>query len=304
MIHEESAFKFYSFGIVVEDKKLGSDIIRVTPIEEIGLATGQKEELIITAGSENSKPNVDLQLKEVVPLGDQTMQYNVALRDHQGIVRNESVKADVSFEATWIPLSDSNRITSPDVVKSETVMIFKVADTDEYYWSTILSEYLRRLETVITSYSNKPKGIDPYDSETSYWTKVSTHEKLIHLHTAKNDGETTDWDIKLDTGNGILSINDNIGNTVVINSPEGTMVTTMNTQFTVITPLVYLDTPTVVMTGDLIVKGTVKCARLITGPLYAEVINCAGNVYAADFIKSPVAPPTIKVPPIKKPKIP
>ncbi len=36
-----SKLRYYSMGVVAEDKKLGSDIIQVTPLEEVSFVDGE-----------------------------------------------------------------------------------------------------------------------------------------------------------------------------------------------------------------------------------------------------------------------
>lgn len=205
MVDRVSGLVLYSLGIVVEDKPEGTDKIKVTPIEEITMADGL--------------------------LADVKIKYDVDLPDHKGVKRQETIEGDVSLIATWLPFGHSNRITSPDVYRNETVMIFRVADTDEYYWTTIMREpSIRRLETVNYGFSNlsdPPDGKKSFDKNTSYWLEVSTRHKYVHLHTANNDGEPYKYDLKIDTAVGTVTIQDDVGNNIVLSSPDNKL--TINT---------------------------------------------------------------------------
>jgi len=130
----------------------------------------------------------------------------------------------MQIKAHWVRIGDSNRFTSPDVYKGETVQIYRYADTDEYFWSDIMREpSLRKKERVIYAISNIPdkKGIQTL--ETSYFVELSTKDKRVHLHTADNDGELCTYDIIIDTSKGNLTILDGKGNIVTLDSGPGNL---------------------------------------------------------------------------------
>jgi hypothetical protein len=220
----ESSFKFYSFGIVVADKERKSFDIRVVPVEEITLATGQSEKMQVKTVGANRANVQRRQERTAVPMGQQTISYDISLPDHKKITRSQTLEGGLDIVARWTAFGQSNRITPPDVIKGETVMIFRVSDSDEYFWTTLMNEpSIRRQETVCYVFGNLPDGIKAFDKDSSYWFEVSTHDKYIKLHTAKNDGELAAWDISLDTNKGILVITDNAGNDLTLNSGEGTL---------------------------------------------------------------------------------
>lgn len=256
----ESAFRFYSFGIVMVDKERKSDLIKVLPQEELSISDG-----IIRDFKTEGKGKVEYKEKsETQLLKDQTMTYDVKLQDHQGVDRIKKVTGDVMIIAKWIPLGQSNRITSPDVIKGETVMLFRVSDTDEYYWTPLMREpSIRRQETVLYAFGNLPTGLEAWDKETSYWLEVSTHDKYAHLHTAKNDGEPFEYDIKLDTQAGVLTITDNAGNNIILDSSNNKLTINTNVDVEVNTQNVTINasekttinSPTINLNGDVNING-------------------------------------------------
>ncbi|EKD89639.1 MAG: hypothetical protein ACD_33C00023G0010, partial [uncultured bacterium] len=150
---DESKLKIYSLGIVVETKPDNTDIILVCPIEHINM---QSSGLIKDNTAE--------------------LKGNLKNTDNKGFDTN--VKSSSYFKAKWLPMCQSNRITSPNVVANETVLLFKFADVDEYYWTTLFREpELRRLEKVLYAYSNMKKGMEAFDDKSSYWYKVDTKNK-------------------------------------------------------------------------------------------------------------------------------
>lgn len=194
---EQNGLKIFSLGVILENKEPNSDMVKVMPIEQLSLFTG--------------------------PLDQQKLMFDVNLPDSQGVKKNNKVEGGVEIVAKWI-FSGGNRITAPDVINGETVIIYQFADTDEYYWELLFREpSIRRLEHVNYSYSNLPKGRNPYDKTSSYWFEVSTRDKYIQLHTSKNDNELFEYDIKIDTADGNLVIKDDIDNHVTIDSKNSTI---------------------------------------------------------------------------------
>lgn len=190
-----SKLRFYSVGIVAQNKTLGSKDIQVTPTEETPFIDGE----VTATPSENTATGTDA----------------------SGATYTASANSSLAIQATWLQFSASNRITAPDVRRGEKVMIFQYADADKYYWTEMLDgQKLRRLETVIYSFSASRTEDDPVSPNTQYFLEVNTHKKHITLHTCKADGEPFGYDIQLDTKNGKLLITDDTGNYIHLDSSD------------------------------------------------------------------------------------
>lgn len=231
----ESKLKLYSLGIVVEDKPEGNNIILVSPIEHLNLQ-----------GNKLIKDNGEI--------------HNNSLPDITGTINKVEVKSSSYIRASWIPYGQSNRITAPDVIKNETVCIFKYADVDEYYWTTIFNEpELRRLENVVYMYSNMRSGMKAFDKSSSYWFNVDTKNKKVRLHTSNNDGEYTTYDITIDTKIGSLSIIDGKKNYINLDSKSDTLLVKTNTNVNVTAGKnVTIKAPKIVLDGDVSVTGSLS----------------------------------------------
>jgi hypothetical protein len=193
-----SKLKLYSLGIVIEDKKDESDYIKANPTETISFSND-----ILT---------------------DDDKKYQTETANSKNVKSKDKLTGGSSLVAKWVPFGQSNRISAPDVVKGETVILFKYADDDDYYWTTIFREpSLRRLEHVLYAYSDLKDGNKAFDKNSSYWIEISTKKKHIHLHTSKSNEEPYGYDVKIDTARGKLTIDDNAGNSIFINSKEGIM---------------------------------------------------------------------------------
>lgn len=190
-----SKLKFYSLGLVAKNKPLTSKSIEVTPIEDFPMIDGE--------------------------VNDHKEKYKSSSKDANDSVTNVHVDTTVSIKATWLPINNSNRKTAPDVRRGETVVLYQFADTDKYYWNTMFDDIkLRRLETVIYSFSNNSKENVPDDAESTYYLEVSTHRKLMHIHTSKNDGEPFAYDVQIDAKNGVITFTDDADNFFILNSRD------------------------------------------------------------------------------------
>lgn len=229
-----SLFNHYSIGIVVEDKKPGSNQIKVYPVEHF--------------------PYVEGLIK------DHKLQYDFSLPNLKGIDQKMQLKGDVILVADWLP-ADSNRQTAPDVVANETVDIYRYSDTDKYYWKTSRREpLLRRLETVCHAYGNLREPGKAFDKESSYWFEVSTHQKTVTFSTSKSDGEKYKYTVMIDSKNHTVIVRDDVGNSFILNSQEGSVALNavkkieMNVEKTGIT----ITDSKIILSGDVEVKGSFK----------------------------------------------
>lgn len=190
-----SKLRFYSAGIVAENKKLTEKTIEVVPIEDLTMVDGK--------------------------ISSQITAYKSKGKDVKGGAYETSVNTTVSLVAHWLPISNSNRITAPDVRRGELVMIYQFGDTDKYYWTTIKEDLkLRKLETVIYAFSATRDENKDATYDTTYFFEVSTHKKIIHLHTSKDDKEPFVYDIQLNTKDGIFILCDDVGNHIYLNSKD------------------------------------------------------------------------------------
>ena len=92
-------------------------------------------------------------------------------------------------------------------------------------------------ETVMQADSNKDSQVESEDELRTnlYYTQFDTINKLVKLHTATNDGESSGYDIEVNTGDGILSIADTNDNVLTWNSVDGTLQWSMTKDITITT---------------------------------------------------------------------
>lgn len=258
--------KLYSLGIVVETKPPGTDYILVTPVETLNI---QKSGLI----------------------KDSTKKFEGTLKQPDGKGFKTEIKSTNYLKAKWMPFGHSNRMTSPDVVANETVILFKFGDVDEYYWTTIFREpSLRRLETVLYGYSNLKSGMSDFDKKTSYWAEVDTKNKTVKVHTSDNDGEFTEYDIIIETKTGKLIIKDKKNNSIILTSPNDTLTISTNNDVTINSAntvnvntgsVVSVTAPNILLNGNVTVSGNLTVRGALTS---AGGVSTPGNVQAGGTV--------------------
>lgn len=191
----DSVFRLYSIGYVAENKPRNDRFVNVLAVEDTGGIDGevtfnpQKETL--TGTTKEGKQY------EVVSTTDSTL------------------------SCEWLP-SGTNRFTPPDVVRGELVEIYRLAETDQYFWRCMgLRDNLRTLETVIFAFSASPMAsTGPLNLERCYFLEISTHEGLVTFSSAQANGEpflfTTQYNTKL----GTFLLTDDINNSFWLDCKE------------------------------------------------------------------------------------
>jgi hypothetical protein len=219
---DASKFKFASWGIVANNKAMSENTIQVTPIEQLTMLDGE--------------------------LGSIPTEQEAEGQDASGQSYTSKVTSDTAVEADWLPgLGAGNRVTSPDVRRGERVMLFQYADDDKYYWTSLgLDNHLRKLETVIYSWSaTTDEAVDGTTDGNCYSLEVSTHAGQITLKTSTKNGEHCMYAIQIDAKNGRVMMVDDIDNEFVFDSKnthlwmknaDGTLMELNKKQFHVYAP--------------------------------------------------------------------
>lgn len=180
--------KFFSWGQAVENKLEGNELI----VEALDVNVFQDGELYQN------------------PLKEETPTLDGRARDADGNRYEDSTVQSKGFPAQWLPMC-SNRVTAPDVRRGERVKIYRLADSDRYFWKeTGLDEHLRRQETVVWAFNNNPhtEGSDEFDPNLCYYMEFSTHKGHLVIETNQSNEEPVAWSIDLNAKEGKLTIQD------------------------------------------------------------------------------------------------
>lgn len=124
--------------------------------------------------------------------------------------------------ATWSPMSDTHRITPPDVRVGSEVVLYRLANSPDYIWTTWGLDANARLETVIYGWSANP-NIDKnseFNIDNYYCFIISTHSKKVQFMTGMGNGEPAGFNITLDTAQGLLGVVDTEDNIWGMNAIE------------------------------------------------------------------------------------
>jgi hypothetical protein len=190
---ESSGLRIYSLGRAANNKALKNEKgdpetrLEVTPIEQLNMLDG--ELISLPFDSEVSGQKAD------------------------GSQYSAKVTLNTAITATWLSIG-ANRRTPPDIRRGERVIIWRYGDADQFYWTELpWDEHLRRLETVHYRFSATPdEKADMTDARNFYHLAVSTHEGMIHLETARANGEKAKYALQINTKEGIVVLADDFGN--------------------------------------------------------------------------------------------
>jgi hypothetical protein len=184
---DATVFRIVSIGIVAENKAMFAKEVDVTPIESMSMLDGEIKSNPTAVESEGT--------------------------DARGQSFATRATVDSTVTATWLPWG-SNRVTPPDVRRGERVYLWQAADADKYYWtSSGLDDRLRKLETAIFAFSASSNETDSgIDVDKCYFIEISTHQKLITLKTSSANGEPYEYTFQFNTGEGAVTLADDVGN--------------------------------------------------------------------------------------------
>lgn len=179
------------YGMVAENKPLSTNNILVSPTQRTPWLSGDMQSNL------------------------QSVQ--VTTQDATGKAITATTNTDIVHEATWLP-TDSNWTTAPDVQRGEIVEIIKFADKNQYYWRERGDGIAtRRLETKRLMISGSTTAGDP-STDTHYMLEFSGHKGSVNLSTSKANGEVASYLVTLNGKNGMLSLRDDSGREVLIDS--------------------------------------------------------------------------------------
>ncbi|ARV76868.1 hypothetical protein PHABIO_237 [Pseudomonas phage Phabio] len=196
MAQVPSIFHPYSIGQVTIPKDRKSRFINALPVE---IASG-------TDGEVTHAPQEDI-LKGFNEDGTEYQVKSTSARD---------------IECEWLPM-EGNRVTPPDVQRGELVMIYRLGDTSQYFWTCMgLRNHLRTLESVITMYGATPNisgcGLDFSNCYYSIWSPMDGH---ITFSTSKANGEEFRYTFQINAKDSFAGLTDDVGNYMEINSAAG-----------------------------------------------------------------------------------
>ena len=183
---------FYSYGIVGEDKQPNSPWIEAIPIE-----------------INFSKPT-DVQATEHST--DRTFT-SANATDHVTSTEGNTIPAK------WWKFN-SYQVTPPDVKKGDEIIIYRLGETDIYFWEDLNSANVKTTVNVIYAFPADGENQMMDDLSNAYVLQVSSVEKMIQIRTSMANGEGAAFNFQFNLRDGTHQCTDQKGNKYWINSPE------------------------------------------------------------------------------------
>ncbi len=182
-----SKIKVYSLGIAGANISFGERELEVVPIEDLDQLDGE--------------------------VNDMMGQLDSTGTDREGNTFATSQAVSNTIKATWLSL-DAHRPYPSLIRRGERVLIWRVGDSDKYYWTEMgLDDTSRRKDIYTILVSNSPtEGENSKHYKTAYYIEVNTVDKHISIQTNKNDGEEFAYLFQLNPGGGNATICDDAGN--------------------------------------------------------------------------------------------
>lgn len=190
-IHISKLYR-YSLGMVAENKARDTKIVECWPIELMPDIEGE--------------------------LNTQTTPITSSGVDSDGELYQVTVKRGDSIPCEW--LGRTNCPLAPDVRRGEEVTIYRLGDSNKFYWvSNGRDDNLRRLETQRYEWNafSGNEDITP-GQENTYSIEVSSHEQHITLHTSMANGEKAGFTTQYNMAEGTFTLEDEKGNYLFLDS--------------------------------------------------------------------------------------
>jgi len=188
-----SAFTLWGIGHVAANKPLNTWVIEVTDTERSLMMDGE--------------------------VTDDVRELEVKGTRADGSSYANKAQVGNSLQATWLPFSDPERITAPDVMRGMRVMLYKFGNGEQLFWTTVQDNVnLFRLQTVTRVYSgSKTEASDP-SKENCYIQEFSTHKGHYFVFTSMKNEEKSSWMFRMDGKNGQAYLADNENNQILIDT--------------------------------------------------------------------------------------
>lgn len=162
----------------------------------------------------------------------------------------------------------------PDIRKGEQVRVYKLADSEQYYWASCgRTEGNRRTETHRIAISGTLDNDSVLDDNNSYYIELDTRRShSITITTNKADGETYKYQLKIDADKHQVYLGDDVGNGLLIQSDVPSVTMTNKSGSTIQVTDADMDM-TCKGNQNVYVKGNVE--QVVDKNLH---VTCKGNV--------------------------
>lgn len=193
-MRDSTLLKRVSLGIARAAITPGTRVLEVIPIESNGYLDGALSEEI----------NTDM-------AGGGT--------DSLGVEYQTKITTSNSVTAIWYP-GKSNAMSPPTITAGEQVILYRYADTDQYYWSAEgQSDHLRPTDTVSVGVSAKGEvSTDALNADNAYQFTMSSDQKKITLTTSQKNGEKCTYSAEFNMDTQFFEVKDSDGQLIQIDT--------------------------------------------------------------------------------------
>lgn len=183
---------FFSYGIVSEDIEPGTAWIEAIPIE------------------------INFVNPTAVRAAEQSTEHAFVSGNAKDTVTSNEGN---SVPAKWWKFN-SFQVTPPNVKKGDEVVIYRLGETDIYFWEDLNSTNVKTTVNVIYAYPADDKHQMADDLSNAYVVQISSIEKMIQIRTSMANGEGAAFNFQFNLRDGTHQCTDQKGNKYWINSKE------------------------------------------------------------------------------------
>lgn len=192
---ETSVFRIYAIGNAAENLEFGETELEVWPGEKFPTLDGD-----VTANQENISAEGE---------------------NAEGQKYTQNINTGNVIRAKWLS-RDTNRPFPSLIRRGELVILWRNADSDQFYWEEMGTDirYRRGDIWTLACISTVVQGEDPISPLNAYWFEIDSLNGVVRLSTTKLNGEATAYEMEFMTREGTFRIEDDIGNFIKLESND------------------------------------------------------------------------------------
>lgn len=196
--NEDGLFFSVYIGVLIADKEFNSDTVKVAAPSITPFMTSDTQE-----GLSGAHLSTEIRVNNLN--NDTKFEDEITTKNY--------------IEAVYFNLN-TNRELPPDVRKGEQVILFRIQNTDTYYWLPLgRDDNLRRCERLKLRVSDDANFNKELTDDNTYYIDLDTlQNKHIWIKTSKSNGEKYSYQIKIDSVQNCIYISDDIQNEIRIES--------------------------------------------------------------------------------------
>jgi len=190
-------------------------------------ATGSMQEYRGTAVCDKANESLELKVysDDLLPFAQGTikasqMTSNINSRGSDGMTSQVQVTSQNFVTAQYRDDTAGHSLYPPDIRSGEQVILFNYGNSDTWYWRPAnQNNNARRTETWCQAINDTTDNAATLGDDNTYFIRVDTRrQKGITISTAKSDGEAYRYKLWIDTAGNTVSLADDSGNFISIDS--------------------------------------------------------------------------------------